>query len=177
MAYGDFKDLARRTASDKVLRDKAFNIAKNPNYDGYQRGLASMVYKFFDKKSKGSGITTMLANKSAVNNELESSKQLAKELHKLIIRNFKKRTVYSGFKNNIWGADLADMQLISTFNKGFRFSLCVIDIFSKYTWVRVRKVWVLLMHFKKILKNLTENQIKYGLIKEVNFRIILLKIG
>ena len=56
MVYGDFKDLARRTASDKVLRDKAFNIAKNPKYDGYQRGLASMVYKFFDKKSKGSGI-------------------------------------------------------------------------------------------------------------------------
>ena len=51
MAYGDFKDLARRRASDKVLRDKAFNIAKNPKYDGYQRGLASMVYKFFDKKS------------------------------------------------------------------------------------------------------------------------------
>ena len=50
MAYGDFKDLARRTASDKVLRDKAFNIAKNPKYDGYQRGLASMVYKFFEWK-------------------------------------------------------------------------------------------------------------------------------
>ena len=56
MAYGDFKDLTRRTASDKVLRDKAFNIAKNPKYDGYQRGLASMVYKFFDKKSKGGGV-------------------------------------------------------------------------------------------------------------------------
>ena len=52
MAYGDFKDLKRRTFSDKVLKDKAFNIAKNPNYDGYQRGLASMVYNFFDKKSK-----------------------------------------------------------------------------------------------------------------------------
>ena len=50
MTYGDFKDLARRTASDKVLRDKAFNIAKNPKYDGYQRGLASMVYNFFYKK-------------------------------------------------------------------------------------------------------------------------------
>ena len=50
MVYGDFKDLKRRTASDKILRDKAFNIAKNPKYDGYQRGLASMVYKFFDKK-------------------------------------------------------------------------------------------------------------------------------
>ena len=71
MAYGDFKDLARRTASDKVLRDKAFNIAKNPKYDGYQRGLASMVYKFFDKKSKGSGI----------NVEVKHNEQLAKELH------------------------------------------------------------------------------------------------
>ena len=56
MAYGDFKDVARRAASDKVLRDKAFNIAKNPKYDGYQRGLASMVYKFFDKKFKGGGV-------------------------------------------------------------------------------------------------------------------------
>ena len=75
MAYGDFKDLARRTASDKVLRDKAFNIAKNPKYDGYQRGLASMVYKFFDKKSKGGG----------VNITLEFNEQLAKELYKPII--------------------------------------------------------------------------------------------
>ena len=56
MAYEDFKDLARRTTSDKVLRDKAFNIAKNPKYDGYQRGFASMVYKFFDRKSASSGI-------------------------------------------------------------------------------------------------------------------------
>ena len=96
MAYGDFKDLARRAASDKVLRDKTFNIAKNPKYDGYQRGLASMVYKFFDKKSKGSG----------VNIGLESNKQLAEELHKPIIRNFKKRTVYSGFKDNTWGGVL-----------------------------------------------------------------------
>ena len=77
-AYGDFKDLARRTTSDKVLRDKAFNIAKNPKYDGYQRGLASMVYKFFDKKSKGSG----------VNIEVKHNEQLAKELHKPIIRSF-----------------------------------------------------------------------------------------
>ena len=64
MAYGDFKDLKRRTAADSVLRDKAFNVAKTPKYDGYQRGLASMVYKFFDKKTKGSGVT--LANKSAI---------------------------------------------------------------------------------------------------------------
>ena len=65
MAYGDFKDLTERTAADKVLKNKAFNIAKDPKYDGYQRELASMVYKFFDKKTKGSGVTT-LANKSTI---------------------------------------------------------------------------------------------------------------
>ena len=109
MTYGEFKDLKRRTAAD-VLGDKAFNIAKNPKYDDYQRGLASMVYKFFDKKTKDSGVT--LANKS-----IPQNKQLAEELHKPIIRKFKKREVYSAFKVNIWGADLADMQLISKFNK------------------------------------------------------------
>ena len=81
MAYGDFKYLKRRTASDKILRNKAFNIAKNPKYDGYQRGLASMIYKFFDKKSTG----------SSVNIPLEFNEQLAKELHKPIIRKFKKK--------------------------------------------------------------------------------------
>ena len=125
IAYGDFKDLKKRTFSDKVLRDKAFNVAKNPKYDGYQRVLASMVFKFSDKKSKGSG----------VNIQLEFNEQLAKELHKPIIRNFNKRKVYSGFRDNIWGADLADVQLISKFNKGFRFLLCVIEVFSKYAWV------------------------------------------
>ena len=64
MAHGDFKDLARRTASDKTLRDKAFNIAKNPKYDGYQRGLRSMVYKCFDKKSAGSGVNMHANNKN-----------------------------------------------------------------------------------------------------------------
>ena len=111
MAYGDFKDLARRTASDKVLRDKAFNIAKNPKYDGYQRGLASMVYNFFDKKSKGGG----------VNIPLEFNKRLAKELNKPINRNFLKRAVYSGYKDYICGVDLADMQLISKLNKSLEF--------------------------------------------------------
>ena len=64
MANGDFKDLKRGTAADNVLRDKAFNIVKNPKHDRYQRGLASMVYKFFDKKTKGSGVT--LASKSDI---------------------------------------------------------------------------------------------------------------
>ena len=74
MAYGDLKDLKRRTQSDKVLKDKAFANASNPEYDGYQRGLASMVYKFLDTKSKGSGI--------------KENQQLANELHKPIIRYF-----------------------------------------------------------------------------------------
>ena len=76
MAYGKSKDLVKRTQSDKVLRDKAFKIASDPKYDGYQRGLASMVYKFFDKKSSGSGITN------------GSNYQLANELHKPIIKKF-----------------------------------------------------------------------------------------
>ena len=76
MAYGNFKDLARRKASDNVLRDKAFNIAKNPKYDGYQRGHASMAYKFFDKKISGGTIESM------------QNQKLANELHKLIIRKF-----------------------------------------------------------------------------------------
>ena len=64
MAYGDFKDLARRTTSDKILRDRAFNIAKNINYHGYQRGLASMVYKFLDKKSRRIGFTNKIRQMS-----------------------------------------------------------------------------------------------------------------
>ena len=85
MTYGDFKDLKSRTAADSVLRDKAFNIAKNPKYDGYQRGLASMVYKFFDKKTKGSGVT--LANKSAIKS-IPQNEQLAEQLHKPVIKKF-----------------------------------------------------------------------------------------
>ena len=94
MTCGDFKDLKKRTAADKVLSDKAFNIAKDLKYDGNQslkydgnqRGLASMVYTFFDKKTKGSGVTT-LANKSAIKSTPQN-KQLADELHKPIIRKF-----------------------------------------------------------------------------------------
>ena len=98
MAYSKSKDLAKRTQSDKVLRDKAFKIASDPKYDGYQRGLASMVYKFFDKKSSGSGIAN------------ESNYQLVNELHNPIIRKFKKKKVYSSCRDNIWGFDLTDMQ-------------------------------------------------------------------
>ena len=114
MAYGDFKDFKRITFSDKVLRDKVFNIAKNPKYDGHQRGIASMVYNFFDKKSKGSGVDI----------EVTHNEQLAQELHKPTIRNFKKITVCSGFKGNIWGVDLTDMQSLTKYVQ----LICLVNI-------------------------------------------------
>ena len=92
MAVGDFKDLAKRTAADKVLRDKAFKIVSDQKYDGYQRGLASMVYKFSDKKSQGG--CRPLSSASQVANNKENIK-LADELHKQIIKKFIKRKVYS----------------------------------------------------------------------------------
>ena len=113
MAYGKYKYLERRTQSDKVIKDKAFAIANNPKYDGYRRGLASMVYKFFDKKSK-EGIKSI------------PNQQLANELHKPIIRKFRKRRVYCSFKDNIWDVDLDDMQLISKCNKGIRYLLLLL---------------------------------------------------
>ena len=148
MAYEDFKYLAKRTAADKVLRDKVFNIAKNPKYDGHQRELASMVYKYFYTKTAGSGIKSMPQNE-----------QLAKGLHKPIIKKFKRRKVYSAFKNYTWAADLADMQLVSKFNKGFRFLLYVINISSKYAWVgplKDKKGVSTVNAFQKILDDSTE---------------------
>ena len=108
-----------------MLRDKAYDIASNPKYDGYQRSLASMVYNFFDKKSTGSGFKK-LKNSSSV---------LADELHKPIIRKFNKIKAYSQFKGNIWGVDLADMQSLSRKNKGIKYLLCAIDLYSKYAFV------------------------------------------
>ena len=123
----------KKAAANKVLRDKALNIAKDPKYDRYQRGLASMIYKSFDTKTSSSGIAE-LPNKSVIKSTPQNE-QLAEELHKPIVKKFKKRKMYSAFKDNVWGADLADMQVISKYNKGVRFLLCVIDVFSKYAWV------------------------------------------
>ena len=96
MAYGDFEDLNRRTASDKILHNKAFNVAKNPK-----------CHKCYDKKTSG----------GAIKNEIMTNKELPENLYKPIIRKFKKQKVYSFFIDNIWGADHADLQLISKFNK------------------------------------------------------------
>ena len=158
--------IQEKTQSDKVLRDKAFKVASDPKYDGYQRGLASMVYKFFDKKSSGTGITN------------EINYQLANEVHKAIIRKFKKRKVYSSFRDNIWGVDLADMQSLSKYNKGIKYLLCAIDLFSKYAWVihlKNKKGTSIVNAFQKKIQK-QENLIKYGSIKAVNFIIIPLKI-
>ena len=89
MAYGKSKDLIKRTQSDKVLKDKTFKIDSNPKYDGYQRGLVSMVYKFFDKNSKGSGVIN------------EPNYQLANELHEPIIKKFKERFIKKKFIHHI----------------------------------------------------------------------------
>ena len=105
------------------------------------------------KKSKGSGATA-LANKSAIKSTPQNE-QLAEELHKSIIRKLKKREVHAAFKGNKWGADLADMQLISKFNKGIRFLFCVIDIFNKYAWVpplKDKKGVSIVAAFQSILK-------------------------
>ena len=125
-----------------------------------------MVYKFSDIKSVGSGIPTL------ANNEIKQNLQLAEELHKPIIRNFKKRTAYAGFKDNIWGANLADMQSISKFNKGTRFLLCVIDIFSKCAWVvplKEKKGVTIVSAFQKILDKSTHKPNKIWVDKRSEF--------
>ena len=146
ISYNKFKDLEKRTQSDIVLKNKALKIASNPKYNGYERGLTSMVYKFFDKKSKGAGL------KENQGNFLQNS-QLANEFQKPIIRKLKKK-VYFSFKDNIWGVDLADMQLISKHNKGIRYLVCAIDLFSKYARVfplKDKKGVSIVNAFQKIL--------------------------
>ena len=139
MDYGKFKGFNKRTQSDKVLSDKAFEIASNPKYGRYQRGLASMIYKFFDITSTGNGIK----------NEIKQNEQLANELHKSIIRKYKKRKVYASFKDNIWGVDLADMPLISKYNKGIKYFYSTklkIDWRKKITFFK-RRISIILSSF------------------------------
>ena len=184
------------------MKDKAFNIANNPKYNGYERGVASMVYKLFDKKSTGGNISSnsdtplqALLGKAHANKRspqkaqseqvsesllyaifgenygsyMTSSKnkkpvqnvQLANELHKPIIRKFKKRKVYSSYVDEIWAADLADMQLLSKKNKGIRYLLCVIDLFSRCAYVvplKDKKGNTVVEAFQKILNKTRKNR-------------------
>ena len=88
------------------------------------KGLASMVYKFFDNKSSGSGVAV-----------IEPNYQLANELYRQIIRKFKRRKVFSSFRDNIWGVNIAGIQSLSKCNKGIKYLLCAIDLFGKYAWL------------------------------------------
>ena len=166
MAYGKSKDLAKRTQSGKVLRDKAFKIASYPEYNSFQKGLASMVYKFFDKNSSGSCVAA-----------IEPNYQLANELHRQIIRRFKRRKIYSSFRENIWGVDLADMQSLSKYNKGIKYLLCAINLISKYAWVvpLKDKIGISIVNAFQTIISKRRKLNKIWVIKAVNFTISFLK--
>ena len=128
-----------RTISDKILKDRACEITGNCKYNGYQRALASMVYEFFNKK-KGSGLRL---------------NEVAEELNKSVIKKFKRGKVYARFKDNIWAADLAEMGSLSSKNKNSKYLLYVIDVSTKYEWVKPlkgKKVETVLNDFIEIVK-------------------------
>ena len=160
-AYAKYEDVENRLISDQKLRNSAHDIAGNPIYDSYQRGLASMVYKFFDSK------VAQLDKKVMSGKGIKNNKILAEELHKPVIKKFNKRKVYSQFKDNIWGRDLADMRLLSKQNKSSKYLLCVIDLFSKYTFavpLKDKKGISITNAFNKIIKqsNRKPNKIWVG---------------
>ena len=133
-ACAKYNDVENKLISDQKLRNSAYDIASNPKYDGYQRGLASMVYKFFDSKVapldkktiSGKGNAKHTTKPSSLERTKEVNKILAEELHKSVIKKFNKRKVYSQFKDNIWGVDLADMQSLSKQNKGIKYLACAL---------------------------------------------------
>ena len=112
-AYAKYKDVENRLIADDKLKNSAYDIASNPEYDGYQRGLASMVYKFFNSKVIPRNKTISGKGTKEVN------KVLAEELHKPVIRKFNQRKLYSQFKDNMWEVDLADTRLLSNKNKRY----------------------------------------------------------
>ena len=161
-AYVKYKDVENRLISDRKVRYSAYDIASNPKYDGYQRGLASMVYKFFDlkvalldkKAMSGKGNAKHTAKPSSLE-RTENNKILAEELHKPVIKKLNKRKVYSQFRDNIWGVDLTDMQSLSKKKKGIKYLLCAIDLFSKYAFViplKDKKGISIVNEFNKIIK-------------------------
>ena len=166
-AYAKFKDVENRLISDQKLRNSAYDIASNRKYDGYQRGLASTVYRFFDSKvaprdkkfMSGKGNAKHAAKTSSLERSFlertENNKILAEELHKPVIKKFNKRKVYSQLRDNIWGVDLADTQSLSKKNKGIKYLLCAINLFSKYAFViplKDKKGISIANAFNKIIK-------------------------
>ena len=113
-----------------------YDIASNPEFDGYQRDLASMVYRYFDKKSTAEPSSLERTGSGIKKDTTKSSSLiLANELHKTIIKKSEKRKVYSQFKDNIWEVDLVDIQSLSRKNKGIKYLLCAIDLYSNYAFV------------------------------------------
>ena len=137
IVYGGFKDLPRRTASDKLLLDKAFDIAKNPENEDLQRVLASMIFKHFDKKSSGGAVrrpqsgTLATLDKFVIKCQIKPKQQLPKDLHKPIITNIIKLKSIFIFKKQYLGCWSSNRQLINKYNDEFRLLLCVVDIFNK----------------------------------------------
>ena len=99
------------------MNNKTYKIAKNRGYDGYKEVLATMIYKFFDKKTES---------------EISVNEQLAKDLQKPVIKKFKRRQVNFPFKDNIWAGDLAEMRSFFSKNKNIKYLLCAIDVLTKY---------------------------------------------
>ena len=148
-AYAKYKDVENRLIADDKLKNSSYDIASNPEFDDYQRDLASMVYKFFNSK-----VTPRNKTISGKGTE-EVNKILTEELHKPVIRKFNKRKVYSQFKDNIWGVDLADTLLLSQKNKSIKYLLCAIDLLSKYAFVvslKDKKGISITIAFNKIIK-------------------------
>ena len=110
------------------MKHRPYEIARNRGYDGYQRALASMVYKFFLKKTGSGAIATSKVGVSV-------NEQLVEKLHKAVTKKFKRSKVYGRFKDNIWAEDLSEMELFSSKNKNVKYLLCVIDYFTKYMCV------------------------------------------
>ena len=134
-ACSDSKGLAKRTISDKMLKDEAYEIARSRGYVWYQRALVIMVYTFFDKKA---------------GSEISVNEKLAKELHKLVIKNMKRRKSYAWFKDNIWAEDLAEIESLSSKNKNVKYLLCVMDVFTNMHGVwKTKTVKLFLMLLSK----------------------------
>ena len=129
-AYANNKDLTKKTVPDKILKDKAYQSVLNPKYDGYQKRLASLVYKLFDPSKIESGPRSKV--RTNVN------KVLAQKFNQWL-KNSKKEKCMQGFKDNIWAANIAKLGSLSSMNRGVKYLLCVIDVFTKYAWVKSLK--------------------------------------
>ena len=115
------------------MKETAYLISRNPKFNGYQRALAGMVYKFFDKKIGSGAIATSKAGVSV-------NEQLSEELHKPVTEKFKTTKVYTRLKDNIWSADLAEIVSLSFKNQNIKNLLCLTNFFTKDAWVKPLKL-------------------------------------